>query len=293
MQPAGGVLHHRCTPTYPVQYTAHLPIHFNTNTHIYLPPPRPPVLLEETVTSGMAGAVLKYGIIPFYAKTWQLCDLVHVVHSHCPVKKGTVMINFNTTVPGDLPSVRPHQHMTGCCDGLPLAQDETALYLSCCRVTTQAMPWRWTRTTRNCCASILTFTCDAGSCSVHGPPLACSISTLCIATSFHVHIATSIPCNIQSLAYIVCGVFFARMFFYEASLIMFCVLYTQKSFCFYFSSVFTVCIYCCPVAGCACVRTHIAGDEAVEQEFFPRRLGRDSGDLLRVAVGYCQWRAQP
>lgn len=84
--------------------------------------PIPPLALpEETVTGGMAVAFLKYGVIPFYVKTWQLCDLVQVVHSHCPVEKGTVIINFNTTVPGDLPSVRPSQHTTGCCHDLLLA----------------------------------------------------------------------------------------------------------------------------------------------------------------------------
>ena len=65
------------------------------------------IFTDEEVTGGQVKVSLKYGVIPIYSSTMDLCDLVMQLTSlKCPLAKGDHDVDIKQTIPGDAPSVR-------------------------------------------------------------------------------------------------------------------------------------------------------------------------------------------
>ena len=67
------------------------------------------VTTSEVVTNGSAKVEVKFGIIPFYTSTFDLCTILPDVGLKCPVNKG----NHTATVTGAVPAEIPSGHYTG------------------------------------------------------------------------------------------------------------------------------------------------------------------------------------
>ena len=57
------------------------------------------------VTGGSAKVEVKFGIIPVYSGTYDLCTILERGGINCPVDEGIHTATVTETVPGELPSV--------------------------------------------------------------------------------------------------------------------------------------------------------------------------------------------
>lgn len=67
------------------------------------------ITFDEEVTGGKIEIKAKYGIIPVYSGTLDLCDTLKEVDMECPIKKGDQTIVVNE----EIPDVIPGGHYTG------------------------------------------------------------------------------------------------------------------------------------------------------------------------------------
>ena len=63
------------------------------------------VSLEEEVTGGSIKVELKYGIIPVYSETLNLCDTLKAAGKACPVEAGLQSASITEDIPSDIPGV--------------------------------------------------------------------------------------------------------------------------------------------------------------------------------------------
>ena len=59
----------------------------------------------EEVTGGEVKVEVKYGIIPVYSGTLQICDLLPDIGMKCPVPKGHGSNSTTQAIPNDIPGV--------------------------------------------------------------------------------------------------------------------------------------------------------------------------------------------
>lgn len=62
-------------------------------------------ITAEQVTAGKLKVEVKYGIIPVYSATLQLCTVLQDAGISCPVAPGAHSATVTETVPGAIPSV--------------------------------------------------------------------------------------------------------------------------------------------------------------------------------------------
>ena len=70
--------------------------------------------VDEEVTGGSIKVAVKYGIIPIYSSTFELCGEVPKVDLTCPLSKGNHTIDLKETIPSEVPDVsymRRYLHM--------------------------------------------------------------------------------------------------------------------------------------------------------------------------------------
>ena len=65
----------------------------------------PPCIAAEQVTSGKAKVEVKYGIIPVFSDTLDLCTILQDAGISCPVAPGSHSATVTETVPAEIPSV--------------------------------------------------------------------------------------------------------------------------------------------------------------------------------------------
>jgi len=64
------------------------------------------VIADEKVTGGSVKLSLKYGFLPVYDHTFDLCNLLTEVHKTCPIQQGITTISVETQeLPTDIPKV--------------------------------------------------------------------------------------------------------------------------------------------------------------------------------------------
>ena len=59
----------------------------------------------EQVTGGSVSVKAKYGIIPIYSHTFDLCTLLDEVHQQCPDSAGVHNATVTETIPSEVPGV--------------------------------------------------------------------------------------------------------------------------------------------------------------------------------------------
>ena len=63
------------------------------------------VELSEKVTGGSIAVEVKYGIIPIYDTTLDLCDTLKEIGMVCPVAPGTYDKGLSVAIPSEIPGV--------------------------------------------------------------------------------------------------------------------------------------------------------------------------------------------
>ena len=61
--------------------------------------------VDEKVTGGSIKVAVKYGFIPIYSGTLDLCDEFSKVGLKCPLSQGNHTIDLKETIPNDVPHV--------------------------------------------------------------------------------------------------------------------------------------------------------------------------------------------
>ena len=60
---------------------------------------------DESVTKGNIKVSVKYGFLPIYSGTFDLCTELSAVGIKCPTAKGPQILKHSVTIPSEVPSV--------------------------------------------------------------------------------------------------------------------------------------------------------------------------------------------